>query len=392
MGRNTGDCHSMTTGFKRSSLFALAALCAAAPWAVRAQDLPSYPPPAPAQAPAQAPRPAYATRSYPVEGPYGPYSDLMPYSGQSTAGSTPFAHLPGGGGPDYAIGTEPGYVPPPPMPNYGPVPNYMPPPPTPLYSSMPMATLSEQPAPPGMSPAPSYAPPPAYSPPPAYAPSPPPAYAPPAAPAYAPSAANSAPGYAPPPGAPVYTPPPVQTAATDQNENVAAASDEDQHYGQPLLGYISMVELGVANHDDNSIFARKKEPGVDFGGEIRFLPIDWLDFMASPRPNIGFHINNKNATNQVYTGIVWEFWFFKDFFVDPAFGLSFNDNHHLAGGPPKTKQLGSNVLFREAVELGWNFYGPHSVSVLLDHISQGHILAKENEGMNTLGLQYGYRF
>ncbi|MFZ0693989.1 MAG: acyloxyacyl hydrolase, partial [Alphaproteobacteria bacterium] len=59
---------------------------------------------------------------------------------------------------------------------------------------------------------------------------------------------------------------------------------------------------------------------------------------------------------------------------------------------PKTKQLGSNVLSREAVELGWNFYGPHSVSILLDHVSQGHILAKENEGMNTLGLQYGYRF
>lgn len=168
-------------------------------------------------------------------------------------------------------------------------------------------------------------------------------------------------------------------------------SESDNKYPNPLLGIITQAEIGMAYHDAG-VFGRNKEPGADVDGEIRFLPIDWLDFMASPRPHFGFHVNTSGATNQIFTGITWEFWFWDNFFIDPSFGLSFNDDCCLDHGPTNTKQLGSHVLFREAVDLGWNFSGPHSVSILLDHVSHGHILGSENEGLDTLGVRYGYRF
>jgi len=297
------------------------ALVAGAPLAAAQQRQQPAPPPA---------------RTYPVEGPYGPYSDLVPNAGQESSANTPFAQLPRGPAP-YPYGRYPAY----------------PPPPAPAYPAVPSYTPALTPPPPAQ---------PAYSQYPAPTP-PPPEHAVAAAPAR----------------------PRPQLAAAERGEG------ENPHYGEPLLGIITQMQVGILRHDAG-VFGRHKEPGTDIDGEIRFLPISWLDFMASPRPHIGFHYNLNGATNQIFAGITWEFWFWDNFFIDPSFGLSFNDDCCLDGGPTDTKQLGSHVLFREAVDLGWNFYGRHSISILLDHVSHGHILASENEGLDSLGVRYGYRF
>ena len=57
------------------------------------------------------------------------------------------------------------------------------------------------------------------------------------------------------------------------------------------------------------------------------------------------------------------------------------------------KELGSSLLFREAAEIGWNFYGKDSISIRLDHISNANLWGEDtNEGLDTLGIFYGYRF
>ena len=78
--------------------------------------------------------------------------------------------------------------------------------------------------------------------------------------------------------------------------------------------------------------------------------------------------------------------------MNPAWGLSFNNDSKLTEESTNRKQLGSPVLFREALELGWNFYGPHSVSILLDHVSHGTMFNRKNEGLDDLGVRYSYRF
>ena len=56
-----------------------------------------------------------------------------------------------------------------------------------------------------------------------------------------------------------------------------------------------------------------------------------------------------------------------------------------------TKELGLRVLFREAAEIGFRITDRNSVSVVLDHISNGG-LADENEGLDNFGLRYSYIF
>ena len=51
------------------------------------------------------------------------------------------------------------------------------------------------------------------------------------------------------------------------------------------------------------------------------------------------------------------------------------------------------MLFREAAEIGWNFYGNDSISLRLDHISNAHLWGEDaNEGLDTFGIIYSYRF
>ena len=61
------------------------------------------------------------------------------------------------------------------------------------------------------------------------------------------------------------------------------------------------------------------------------------------------------------------------------------------GSGARMNQLGSPVLFRLAFEAGFTIGRSHAVSVLFDHISNAY-LADPNEGLDTVGIRYGYRF
>ena len=51
------------------------------------------------------------------------------------------------------------------------------------------------------------------------------------------------------------------------------------------------------------------------------------------------------------------------------------------------------MLFREAAEIGWNFYGKDSISLRIDHISNANLWGEgTNEGLDTFGIVYSYRF
>jgi hypothetical protein len=72
------------------------------------------------------------------------------------------------------------------------------------------------------------------------------------------------------------------------------------------------------------------------------------------------------------------------------FGPGFNDGK-IKSSSDARKSLGSNVLFREAFELGYQINPTWEVSTYIDHISNGG-LAKENQSINDVGLRLGYRF
>ena len=78
------------------------------------------------------------------------------------------------------------------------------------------------------------------------------------------------------------------------------------------------------------------------------------------------------------------------FFATLAVGGAIHDGK-LDTTDPKRKSLGSRILFREGVDLGYRFNEHISVSAFVDHISNAN-LAHRNEGLTNGGMRLGYRF
>jgi len=167
----------------------------------------------------------------------------------------------------------------------------------------------------------------------------------------------------------------------------------------------SEVKLGVLQHDVP--FLKGKEGGVDLNPEIIWQsPVsdalaatvpDYLRWAVQPRPTIGGEINTSGFTDQAYVGATWT-WQLAGNVLQPGdgivlsyfFGPSFNDGEVKATAPNR-KSLGSFVLFREALELGYQITPVYEVSALLDHVSNGG-LAKQNQSINDFGARFGIRF
>ncbi len=119
-----------------------------------------------------------------------------------------------------------------------------------------------------------------------------------------------------------------------------------------------------------------------------------MKYILSPRPHVGLSANVTEDTDQIYTGLTWEWNPFSKFIIDFSFGFSLHNGHlhNDAGDEGRFREFGCRVLFRESLELGYRFYDRHLVSVMWDHISHGGICDDENEGMDNLGMRYGYMF
>ena len=253
------------------------------------------------------------------------------------------------------------------------------------------AGMAPPPAPPAYTPQPSYA---ALA---TYAPASggiaPPAYAP--APVYAPTPSyTQTPTYTQTPGYVTYDQPTVM-AGSDQATtapDATAMRSEATAPGRagPWFG-ISEVRLGV-HHHDAGIFGRNKEDGFDVSIEARFARLTggFWDTIGQPRAHLGVNINSEGDTSSAYTGLTWDWQIWGPVFFSLDLGGAVHD------GKTSTikldrKELGSRVLFREAVEIGYRFEGHHALSLRLDHMSNASI-TDNNEGLDTVGVIYGYSF
>ena len=156
------------------------------------------------------------------------------------------------------------------------------------------------------------------------------------------------------------------------------------------VSFISEVKTGFANHDVG-FFGRQKEDGIDSSFEFLFREINYnLLWLGTPRPHIGATINMTGDTSQAYAGVTWDYKLPKRMFFNFSWGLAYHDGdkiHSATNVQTDKKELGSSILFREAVEIGWNFYGKDSISLRLDHISNAHLWGEgTNEGLDTFAV------
>lgn len=169
-------------------------------------------------------------------------------------------------------------------------------------------------------------------------------------------------------------------------------------------GAVDEVKLGVIDHD--AARTHQVEHGVDINGELLFAAPGWfrsdrnpawLNYVADPRPMIGFSANTVGDTSQFYFGGDWRADLWNDTFDDrdeifTEIGLGGAvHNGKLNNRNPRREALGSRVLFHLSAELGYSFDSHYSVSGYYEHDSNAG-LARFNRALNNVGVRVGYRF
>ena len=157
------------------------------------------------------------------------------------------------------------------------------------------------------------------------------------------------------------------------------------------VGLLNAIRAGVLAHDVNNLWSgTRKEGGVDLNIEIIFSRPSLSLSSGTVRPNLGLSINTQGDTSKLYGGILWELETNSGIFFALGVGVAVH-NGKLDTDQEDKKSLGSRVLMRVPIEIGYSITDHFEISLLFDHISNAY-LANPNEGLDTLGLRIGYRF
>jgi lipid A 3-O-deacylase len=159
---------------------------------------------------------------------------------------------------------------------------------------------------------------------------------------------------------------------------------------EELLRSSLEVRGGVLAHDVPDLWSGfRLERGIDVNGELLFgagLPI----LGGSLRPALGGSLNTEGYTSKAYADVRWEVELPAHFFLGLGLGAALHDGN-LAPSEGDRKALGARVLFHIPVELGWRLDARQSLSVYFEHTSNAGT-ARYNEGLDSIGMRYGYRF
>jgi len=165
---------------------------------------------------------------------------------------------------------------------------------------------------------------------------------------------------------------------------------------QPAVAFadeplIYELKIGGLYHDAPGLWSGFQiEPrSLDINVEALFGPhIDLL--WGKLRPAVGATINTVGATSKLYVDARWEVEAPSGIFFGLGIGAAVH-NGDLAPVDMDRKALGSRLLFHFPAELGWRWDGHQSISVYFEHDSNGYTQAY-NEGIDCIGVRYGYRF
>ncbi len=157
-------------------------------------------------------------------------------------------------------------------------------------------------------------------------------------------------------------------------------------------GLIHELKIGAQAHDVPYMWSGfHREPySVDLNLEAQLSPHVML-WHGSVRPMIGATINFEGYTSKAYAGARWQ-WELPscNTFFGMGLAVAVHDGETVTDDQTH-KELGRRVLFHDSMELGYRLDAHNSVSLFFEHISNAST-AEKNQGLDTLGLRYGYRF
>jgi hypothetical protein len=150
------------------------------------------------------------------------------------------------------------------------------------------------------------------------------------------------------------------------------------------------VRGGVLAHDVPDLWAGfSLEGGFAINAEL--LIGRGMPFLGGIlRPAVGATINTEGYTSHAYIDARWEIGIGRSFFLGLGLGAAIHDGE-LDCCLPDRKALGARVLFHIPLELGFKLDDRNSISLYFEHTSNAN-LADYNEGLDRIGVRYGYKF
>ncbi len=154
--------------------------------------------------------------------------------------------------------------------------------------------------------------------------------------------------------------------------------------------FLREIRIGVLAHDVPALWSNfRLERGQDVNLEVILAPS--LPFLGGEiRPAIGGSYSVGGGTSKGYIDARWMLEGRSGFFLGLGIGAALHDGL-LDPTDPDRKALGRRVLFHVPLEVGYRFDRHNSISLYFDHISNGYTTTY-NEGLDTLGIRYGYKF
>ena len=149
------------------------------------------------------------------------------------------------------------------------------------------------------------------------------------------------------------------------------------------------IRAGILAHDVPLWSRTRQEGGVDFNAEFIFGFPKFELLSGIVYSNLGFSLNSQGDTSKIYSGLLWEYMWDTGLFLNLGLGLAAHDGK--LDPDDDKKALGSRILFRIPIEFGLLFTEHQGLSIMFDHVSNAY-LVDPNEGLDTIGLRYTYRF
>ena len=156
-------------------------------------------------------------------------------------------------------------------------------------------------------------------------------------------------------------------------------------------GLVQELKLGILDHDVPDLWSgfRAEPDSVDINVEALLSPSVPL-LGGTVRPALGGTINTVGATSHAYVDARWQYEMPSGVFLGFGLGGAIH-NGQLQFDDWDRKALGSRVLFHIPIEIGYRFGAHSSLSAYFEHTSNAFIV-EPNEGLDRLGIRYGYRF
>ena len=156
---------------------------------------------------------------------------------------------------------------------------------------------------------------------------------------------------------------------------------------------VHSVKGGVLAHDVPHLWSGTQiEPdAADINIEVQFTPSTQI-LGGTLRPAVGGSINTRGDTSHAYVDARWQIDGPSRTFFEVGLGAAIHDGETGGiGADPNLKWLGSRVLFHIPAEIGVHLDAHNDLSVYFEHTSNAYT-QKYNEGLDRIGIRYGYRF